>query len=422
MPSDSSYFLQGTNRRLPVTTGSMLGRGRVAEVFEIREPPEAASLALKLFHGPLPDEITRLVDFAKLRRLDQLVPMGVSEDDSFPLVACPKCLVYDRPDATTPIGLAVLRTDTVRFLPLSSWMQSSRVQRDLKFCVTAATRLAEALEAIHGCGFVVGDVSGSNVLVDADGFCNLIDVDSFGVTAPGGGLILSPKFATNNFFAPEMPTEGPSLASDRFSLGLIATQFLLGGMHPFGGSHRTEQRDHVQGNISTRDSWLFAPESFNLPPECGPHLGIQCIPQWVHDSVRKALVGVPEERPAAADWRIVLLRAHTQIAPCDSCGSDRFRGAVCRTCGDGARLGRAGARRRNAAATSRRQSPVPAAEAKRSPAAEAPPPEDGPDRPPRSSRPSSVGWPARSARARWVPIVCAVVLAALLVAVLIALQ
>lgn len=378
----------------------MLGRGRVAEVFEVSEPPEAASLALKLFHGPLPDDTARLVDFAQLRRLDQLVPMGVSEQAAYPLVACPKCLVYDRPDAMTPIGIAVLRTDTTRFLPLSSWMLSARVQSDLKFCVTAATRLAEAIEAVHECGFVVGDVSGTNVLIDAEGFCNLIDVDSFGVAAPGGGLILRPKFATNNFFAPELPEEGPSLASDRFSLGMIVTQFLLGGMHPFGGAHRTEQRDHVQGNISALDSWLFSPGSFNLPPECELHLSLECIPQWSHDTVRRALVGAPADRPTAGDWRIVLLRCYAQIVPCETCGADRFRGAVCRSCGDGARTGRAASRRGGVAVreAAKRQGHK------------------------RSVLPGrgrgSLGWPSRPSGPRWLTVALVAVFLLLLVVVM----
>ncbi|MGQ0744430.1 MAG: protein kinase domain-containing protein [Acidimicrobiales bacterium] len=355
MPSDNqSYFLQGSYRRLEVTAGELLGRGRAAEVYAVSDPAEAAPLALKMFGGPVPDEAIRLVDFAQLRHLDQLVASGVSEDDSFPLVACPKCLVYEAADSTTPIGLAVLRTDTTRFLPLSSWLVSSRVQQDLRFATIASIRLAEAVEAVHSCGFVIGDVSGANVLIDSDGFCNLIDVDSFGVAAPGGGLILRPRFVTSNFFAPELPTEGPSLASDRFSLAMIITQLLLGGVNPFGGSHISEARDSVQANITAHDSWLFDPDSFNLPSEQGQHVGLSCLPLWTHDLVERALTGPAADRPPAGDWRVTLLRASTQTEACTNCGSERFRAAVCRSCGDGWKPARGnGARRRQAAASTR---------------------------------------------------------------------
>ncbi len=379
----------------------MLGRGRVAEVFEISDPPEAASLALKLFHGPVPDETIRLVDFAQLRRLDQLVAVGLAEDDAYPLVASPKCLVYAALDGTTPIGLAVLRTDISRFLPLASWLLSSKIQTDLKFCVTAATRLAEAVAAVHECGFVVGDVSGANVLVDSEGFCNLIDVDSFGVVAPGGAMILKPGFATSNFFAPELPAEGPSLATDRFSLGLIITQFLLGGMHPFGGSHRTQARDQVQANISARESWLFSPQIFTLPADQGDHLGLDCIPQWIHPNIRAALLGDAEERPPAGDWRVTLLRSYTQIEGCLQCEQDRFRGAVCRNCGEGARGSKSRSLRRSGG------SPAPKSVGPR-------PRESG-----SGSGDPDLGWPTR-ARVTW-PLVVTIafvglVLAALLLA------
>jgi len=63
---------------------------------------------------------------------------------------------------------------------------SGRVKRDLRYSTKVALHLADLVNEVHSRGLVIGDISGTNLMADSDGFCTIVDVDSFGAD-PGDG-------------------------------------------------------------------------------------------------------------------------------------------------------------------------------------------------------------------------------------------
>ena len=84
--------------------------------------------------------------------------------------------------------------------------------------VELIVQLCQAVSAVHGAGFVHGDISSGNILVAPDNRLVLID---FGESRPVGAPS-TPARATPDFAAPELFRGAPaSIASDIYSLGVL---------------------------------------------------------------------------------------------------------------------------------------------------------------------------------------------------------
>jgi eukaryotic-like serine/threonine-protein kinase len=103
------------------------------------------------------------------------------------------------------------------------------------------TELCEALAAVHGNGWVHGDVKPGNVLLMADGSVRLAD---FGLSGELDGThAYLPLLGSEDYLPPEWWTErvGPAGVAARpsrdiWSFGVLAHQLLSGGLHPFPGA------------------------------------------------------------------------------------------------------------------------------------------------------------------------------------------
>jgi len=155
-------------------------------------------------------------------------------------------------------------------------------------------QLAEALEAIHACGFVHGDVAPANVLVTADGDAKLTDFGAAraiwsdatvtdGGTAPGTPPYLAPEVARGEDKIP---------ASDVFSLG--ATLFAaVEGVSPLG-----------DGANALAFTWRSGSGHISAPSVPGP-LG-PALAAFLHPE--------PERRPDAAEAKALLRAASDEGA------------------------------------------------------------------------------------------------------------
>jgi len=334
LPGDEAKFeLEGPNGRVVAVAGGLIGTGRVASVFEVVDPPIARSLVLKLFNvRPVDPNVVEIIRLVDERGLDEVGPIGVDEDHAFPLVAVPKCLVYAE-GGDEPIGIAVLRVDDQRFKPFTTVLNSGRVKRDLRYSATVALHLADLVNEVHSRGFVIGDISGTNLMADGDGFCTIVDVDSFGAD-PGNGLpVINAGFATSNFIAPDLHDGHATEASDRFVIACIELQLLFHGMHPFGGVRIGSTHSSIQENMSTGQSWLFDRASFTLPRPFHAFMSLETLPLAVRRMARTALRS--SERPSAEDWLQTVTELREQIRHCGACGEQRFDGGTCWSCGQG---------------------------------------------------------------------------------------
>lgn len=329
--AETKFELLGPNGRVVAVAGDLIGTGRVAAVFEVIDPPGARSLVLKLFsERPVPDEIMTMIRLAEERGLDEVAPFGLDDEAAFPMIAAPKCLVYAE-GGEQPIGLASLRVDGERFRPLNEILNGSRVKHDLLYGTTIALRLADLVNEVHTRNFVIGDISGTNLMADREGFCTIVDVDSFGVVDDDGVNLVEAAFATSNYIAPDLNDGHATQDSDRFIIACLILQFLCRGMHPYGGVHQESERSTIQENMDAGASWLFAREEFTLPPPFGRFMSIECLPPSVRQLATESLLG--QHRPSAQQWMDVAASLIEKVEFCENCGQQKFVLASCWICG-----------------------------------------------------------------------------------------
>ena len=327
------FELEGPNGRVIAVAGNLIGTGRVASVFEVIDPPMARSLVLKLFNErPIDPNVSAIIKLVDERGLDEVAPIGIDEEHAFPLIAAPKCLVYPE-GGEDPVGIAVLRVDSGRFKPLNHVLNTGRVKRDLRYSTTIALHLADLVHQIHSRDFVIGDISGTNLMADGDGYCTIVDVDSFGAELGEGLPVINAGFATSNFIAPDIHDGHATEDSDRFVIACLILQLLLHGMHPFGGVRVGADQSSIQENMSTGQSWLFNRRGFVLPRPFHEFMSLESLPPATRRMARMALK--TPERPSAEDWRTAVMALREQIRHCGACGEQKFREGTCWSCGLG---------------------------------------------------------------------------------------
>ncbi|MBE9041674.1 PD40 domain-containing protein [Oscillatoriales cyanobacterium LEGE 11467] len=103
-----------------------------------------------------------------------------------------------------------------------------------------AQNLAVAISRLHGCGYVVGDVNESNILVSKRALVTLVDTDSFQVRDRRSNAVYHCPVGKPEFTPPEL--QGKTFRNlkrtpeqDRFGLAVLIFQLLMEGTHPFAG-------------------------------------------------------------------------------------------------------------------------------------------------------------------------------------------
>jgi serine/threonine protein kinase len=125
-----------------------------------------------------------------------------------------------------------------------------RLRRDYRLpvrdAVWIARQSAEALAALHGAGFLHGDVKPDNVRLTDDGTAVLIDL-GFAHRPGENAAFLRAGYllGTANYLAPEQcaPVPSEDFSSDVFSLGVMLFEMLTGRLpYPPGSLHETFRR------------------------------------------------------------------------------------------------------------------------------------------------------------------------------------
>lgn len=293
--------------------------------------PRHANVVLKRFKEAPPDDIRDRLRLMFGRRLHE-VDCDPGCSSPYLPIAAPFASVHE--SARTPaIGLLMGRVDAERFVEVGKILEHRKVLANLKAALTLTTGLWELVGKVHDRLFVMGDISGRNIMFDRSGNIALVDVDSWGVLSKQNVSLTPATKISLGFAAPES-TVGPAgatQASDVFGLSVVSCLLLMGGRHPYAGFHPSHpQATTRQAMIDAGASWLFDSQ-VELPSADEGHLGMATLPDRLGKLVEESLGPAPG-RSTAQDWVRELDAAKGLLVEL-GCGHVGFRGAACGRCG-----------------------------------------------------------------------------------------
>ena len=200
----------------------------------------------------------------------------------------------------------------------------------------AGASLAAAFDALHGHGYVVGDVNESNILVSpADASVTLVDADSFQVRDAVGAAVYRSAVGKAEFTPPEL--QGSRFGDvdrapehDRFGLAVLLFLLLMEGTHPFAQRFENDAESLPVEERIRRGLYPHA-RAFDdcRPPRLAPpiqtlHPGLQAL--FLRCFARGH--GDPAARPSAAEWRGALAAAEAELRACDANPRHRYSAHV----------------------------------------------------------------------------------------------
>lgn len=127
----------------------------------------------------------------------------------------------------TPDGCPWFAMQRIQGEPIDAWCDHQRL--DLRERVQLFLQLAEGLRYAHGKGALHSDLKPSNVLVDESGRPILLDFGLSSLIRRSGEPMPRQVAMSLGYTAPEVPTDGCSVASDIYSLGMLLHGMLSGG-------------------------------------------------------------------------------------------------------------------------------------------------------------------------------------------------
>ena len=195
---------------------------------------------------------------------------------------------------------------------------------NFKYLLRTARNLTSAMNALHDCGYIVGDVNELNILVTNTALVTLIDTDSFQVRDPKTGaawrcLVGKPDFTPPELQGKDFSQIDRSREHDLFALGAINFLLLMEGNHPFNarylGKDEPAPREeriasgifpYISGGNPSYVPPPHAPPFFTLDPVI-QDLFRRCFEEGHHN---------PRARPTTREWGRGLEQAEQNLISC----------------------------------------------------------------------------------------------------------
>lgn len=339
-PSKTAIYLSGPelDGYRKVYLGQEIGHGAYAGVYEIDTTPSSdveAPLLAKLYVDKPRDDIEMFIQAVYDTGLGYIGPhlkresLEVMQKKAHYAVAAPLHLVKYSQDGEV-VGVAVRQLDNDRFIAISDYYRMPLVD-ELTVSLIAAIRLVLLVTDIHKRGFVIGDFSASNILIDREGHVAIIDCDSF--LLAGSGSHGQRADVTINWRAPECKgTQRLTFASDIFVLGLHISKLLFSGIGAFDAPDPKNPDGTPQTNIDANRSWLWD-EDIDTPDMIAQSRGLSDLPPRLQASLRAALSQNPDLRPLDCTELLSALNDAMDGLIRGTCGHYRMHGDHCRYCG-----------------------------------------------------------------------------------------
>lgn len=339
-PSKTAIYLSGPelDGYRKVYLGREVGHGAYAAVYEIDTTPSSdveAPLLAKLYVDKPRDDIEMFIQAVHDTGLGYIGPhlkresLEVMREKAHYAVAAPLHLVKYSQNGEV-VGVAVRQLDTDRFIAISDYYRMPLVD-ELPVSLIAAIRLVLLVTDIHKRGFVIGDFSASNILIDREGHVAIIDCDSF--LLAGSGSHGQRADVTINWRAPECKgTQRLTFASDIFVLGLHISKLLFSGIGAFDAPDPKNPDGTPQTNIDANRSWLWN-NDIDTPDMIAQSRGLSDLPPRLRASLRAALSQNADLRPLDCTELLSALNDAMDGLIQGTCGHYRMHGDHCRYCG-----------------------------------------------------------------------------------------
>lgn len=226
------------------------------------------------------------------------------------MAAWPTATLHERPEGPI-VGLLMRQIKDykeIHTLYSPAHRKTTFPQADWRFLLTTAMNCAAALENMHSCGVVVGDVNQSNVLVSGAGLIALIDCDSFQIYA--NGQVYPCEVGVPLFTPPELQGQnfrGLNRTSnhDRFGLAVLIFHLLFMGRHPFSGRFLGRGEMPIERAISEyRFAYGRSARSFQMQTPMHALL-LSAVSLQLVDLFERAFgseASRDNTRPTGADW------------------------------------------------------------------------------------------------------------------------
>jgi eukaryotic-like serine/threonine-protein kinase len=194
--------------------------------------------------------------------------------------------------------------------------------------------LSGLIGALHSRGLVYGDLNASNAMISEArqrSAVYLIDLDNLAYCSDPRRRIMTPPFA-----APEQWDEGVSQETDRFSLGVISYQALI-GINPFYGPVLDDlSPDDLSSPFAGLGAWIDDPDDRSNAWSVGMDRSRVISPRlhaWFREMFTAGRLQ-PRARPAVARLGAAALAAEHALVACRNCaGEDLVSSTHCLMCG-----------------------------------------------------------------------------------------
>ncbi|MBI4601173.1 MAG: hypothetical protein HY721_04350, partial [Planctomycetes bacterium] len=298
--------LRRTTLKSSCSLGARIGGGGEGNVHLVRGHPE---LVAKVYHEPKGTPVE------KLRLMLANPPVDPMASEGHHSIAWPIDLLEDGRQAVVGYLMPRLRD----MLPIH---QVYNLRDRLKSCpgfsykylYAAAANIASSVAALHAKGYVIGDVSHANMLVNRNALTSFVDVDSFQVYDPAARKWLRCRVITPEFTCPEL--QGRDIAAldrtvehDLFGLGVLIYLLLMEGFHPYKSKFLAAGEPPPLEEKIRLGGYPHAPTgngTYGPPPGAVPFV---VLPEQVRELFTGCFAeghSQPWRRPQAHEWRRVL--------------------------------------------------------------------------------------------------------------------
>jgi DNA-binding helix-hairpin-helix protein with protein kinase domain len=305
-------------RRTVRLAGQALGRGGEATIYPVPRLSGSGDLVAKIYHRPTREHALKVQAMIANPPADPMAGQGHVS------IAWPSDRTFSVGTLSQFLGFVMPRVNHT--LPVFElYNPKARLQNcplfHFGYLLRTACNLATAVEAVHERGYVIGDLNESNVLVNSQALVSLVDTDSFQVTTPGRVWrcpVGKPEYTAPDLQGVDFAKVDRGPEHDAFALAVLLFQLLMQGIHPYAGRFTGSGEPGTLADRISQGHWPYSRKSSPYRPN--PHappweilpVSVQALfHRCFEDGQTKG-----QRRPRAADWRVTLEQAETELAPC----------------------------------------------------------------------------------------------------------